>query len=150
LKERIIFVTGPIRGRHVDAGRRPVAVLEADIRRRKSRCTSTRPGGVVTSGLAMYDTISSSRRVSTLCTGRRLPPAPLLLAAGAKTCGFSLPNSRIMVASALRRFPGPGPPTSCLHAQEIQNIKRRLNEIYVKHTGQSYQMIEDTLSAIAS
>jgi len=82
--------------------------------------------------------------VSTLCTGQAASAGSLLLCAGAKDMRFTLPNSRIMVHQPSGGFQGQATDI-LLHAQEIQNIKRRLNEIYVKHTGQSYQMIEDSL-----
>jgi ATP-dependent Clp protease protease subunit len=93
----------------------------------------------------MYDTMQFIRPpVSTLCTGQAASAGSLLLCAGAKDMRFSLPNSRIMVHQPSGGFQGQATDI-LLHAQEIQNIKRRLNEIYVKHTGQSYQMIEDSL-----
>ncbi len=129
LKERIIFVTGPI-----EDGMSTLVSMYINS-----------PGGVVTSGLAMYDTMQFIRPpVSTLCTGQAASAGSLLLAAGAKDMRFSLPNSRIMVHQPSGGFQGQATDI-LLHAQEIQNIKRRLNEIYVKHTGQTYQMIEDSL-----
>jgi ATP-dependent Clp protease protease subunit len=93
----------------------------------------------------MYDTMQFIRPpVSTLCTGQAASAGSLLLCAGAKDMRFSLPNSRIMVHQPSGGFQGQATDI-LLHAQEIQNIKKRLNEIYVKHTGQTYQMIEDSL-----
>jgi len=103
------------------------------------------PGGVVTSGLAIYDTIQFIRPpVSTLCTGQAASMGSLLLAAGHKDMRFSLPNSRIMVHQPSGGFQGQATDIM-LHAQEILNLKKRLNEIYVKHTGQTYKAIEDAL-----
>jgi ATP-dependent Clp protease protease subunit len=119
--------------------------LEADNPKKEISMYINSPGGVVTSGLAMYDTMQFIRPpVSTLCTGQAASAGSLLLCAGAKDLRFSLPNSRIMVHQPSGGFQGQATDI-LLHAQEIQNIKRRLNEIYVKHTGQSYQMIEDSL-----
>ncbi|MBQ8106047.1 MAG: ATP-dependent Clp protease proteolytic subunit, partial [Afipia sp.] len=103
------------------------------------------PGGVVTSGLAIYDTMQFIRPpVSTLCTGQAASMGSLLLAAGEKDMRFSLPNSRIMVHQPSGGFQGQATDIM-LHAQEILNLKKRLNEIYVKHTGQPYKAIEDAL-----
>ena len=103
------------------------------------------PGGVVTSGLAIYDTMQFIRPpVSTLCTGQAASMGSLLLAAGHKDMRFSLPNSRIMVHQPSGGFQGQATDIM-LHAQEILNLKKRLNEIYVKHTGQTYKAIEDAL-----
>jgi ATP-dependent Clp protease protease subunit len=103
------------------------------------------PGGVVTSGLAIYDTMQFIRPpVSTLCTGQAASMGSLLLAAGEKDMRFSLPNSRIMVHQPSGGFQGQATDIM-LHAQEILNLKKRLNEIYVKHTGQDYKTIEDAL-----
>ena len=103
------------------------------------------PGGVVTSGLAIYDTMQFIRPpVSTLCTGQAASMGSLLLAAGHKDMRFSLPNSRIMVHQPSGGFQGQATDIM-LHAQEILNLKKRLNEIYVKHTGQTFKAIEDAL-----
>src|SRR6266481_3903094 len=145
LKERIIFVTGPIEDGMSTLVVAQLLFLEADNPKKEISMYINSPGGVVTSGLAMYDTMQFIRPpVSTLCTGQAASAGSLLLAAGAKGMRFSLPNSRIMVHQPSGGFQGQATDI-LLHAQEIQNIKRRLNEIYVKHTGQTYQMIEDTL-----
>ena len=103
------------------------------------------PGGVVTSGLAIYDTMQYIRPpVSTLCIGQAASMGSLLLAAGAKDMRFALPNARIMVHQPSGGFQGQATDIM-LHAQEILNLKRRLNEIYVKHTGQPLKTIEDAL-----
>ena len=145
LKERIIFVTGPIEDGMSTLVVAQLLFLEADNPKKEISMYINSPGGVVTSGLAMYDTMQFIRPpVSTLCTGQAASAGSLLLCAGAKDMRFSLPNSRIMVHQPSGGFQGQATDI-LLHAQEIQNIKRRLNEIYVTHTGQSYQMIEDTL-----
>jgi|SRR6516165_8051891 len=102
-------------------------------------------GGVVTSGLAIYDTMQFVRpAVSTLCVGQAASMASLLLAAGQKDMRFALPNSRIMLHQPSGGFQGQATDIM-LHAQEILNLKKRLNEIYVKHTGQPLKKIEDAL-----
>ena len=103
------------------------------------------PGGVVTSGMAVYDTMQFVRPpVSTLCVGQAASMGSLLLAAGQKDMRFALPNSRIMLHQPSGGFQGQATDIM-LHAQEILNLKKRLNEIYVKHTGQSLKKIEDAL-----
>ena len=145
LKERIIFVTGPIEDGMATLVVAQLLFLEAENPKKEISMYINSPGGVVTSGLAMYDTMQFIRPpVSTLCTGQAASAGSLLLCAGAKDMRFTLPNSRIMVHQPSGGFQGQATDI-LLHAQEIQNIKRRLNEIYVKHTGQSYQMIEDSL-----
>ena len=145
LKERIIFVTGPIEDGMSTLVVAQLLFLEAENPKKEISMYINSPGGVVTSGLAMYDTMQFIRPpVSTLCTGQAASAGSLLLCAGAKDMRFTLPNSRIMVHQPSGGFQGQATDI-LLHAQEIQNIKRRLNEIYVKHTGQSYQMIEDLL-----
>src|SRR6266700_3601636 len=145
LKERIIFITGPIEYGMATLVVAQLLFLEAENPKKEISMYINSPGGVVTSGLAMYDTMQFIRPpVSTLCTGQAASAASLLLCAGQKDMRFSLPNARIMVHQPSGGFQGQATDI-LLHAQEIQNIKRRLNEIYVKHTGQSYQMIEDSL-----
>ena len=103
------------------------------------------PGGVVTSGLAIYDTMQFVRpAISTLCIGQAASMGSLLLAAGHKDMRFALPNARIMLHQPSGGFQGQATDIM-LHAQEILNLKRRLNEIYVKHTGQQLKKIEDAL-----
>ena len=103
------------------------------------------PGGVVTSGLAIYDTMQFIKpAVSTLCIGQAASMGSLLLTAGEKGMRFALPNARIMVHQPSGGFQGQVTDIM-LHAQEILNLKKRLNEIYVKHTGQPLKAIEDAL-----
>jgi ATP-dependent Clp protease protease subunit len=119
--------------------------LEADNPKKEISMYINSPGGVVTSGLAIYDTMQFIRpAVSTLCTGQAASMGSLLLAAGEKDMRFSLPNSRIMVHQPSGGFQGQATDIM-LHAQEILNLKKRLNEIYVHHTGQTYKAIEDAL-----
>ncbi|MEP9355862.1 ATP-dependent Clp protease proteolytic subunit [Xanthobacter sp. KR7-65] len=145
LKERIVFLTGP-----VEDGMSTVAVaqllfLEADNPKKEISMYINSPGGVVTSGLAIYDTMQFIKpAVSTLCIGQAASMGSLLLTAGEKDMRFALPNARIMVHQPSGGFSGQVTDIM-LHAQEILNLKKRLNEIYVKHTGQPLQAIEDAL-----
>ena len=145
LKERIIFVTGPVEDGMSTLVVAQLLFLEADNPKKEISMYINSPGGVVTSGLAIYDTMQFIRPpVSTLCTGQAASMGSLLLSAGAKDMRFSLPNSRIMVHQPSGGFQGQATDIM-LHAQEILNLKKRLNEIYVKHTGQTYKAIEDAL-----
>jgi ATP-dependent Clp protease protease subunit len=145
LKERIIFITGGI-----DDGVSTLVVaqllfLEAENPKKEISMYINSPGGIVTSGLAIYDTMQFIRPpVSTLCTGQAASMGSMLLAAGAKDLRFALPNARIMVHQPSGGFQGQATDIM-LHAQEILNLKKRLNEIYVKHTGQPLKKIEDAL-----
>jgi ATP-dependent Clp protease protease subunit len=119
--------------------------LEAENPKKEVSMYINSPGGIVTSGLAVYDTMQFIRPpVSTLCTGQAASMGSLLLAAGAKDLRFALPNARIMVHQPSGGFQGQATDIM-LHAQEILNLKRRLNEIYVRHTGQPLKKIEDAL-----
>src|SRR6202011_4448791 len=145
LKERIIFVTGPIEDGMSTLTVAQLLFLEAENPKKEISMYINSPGGVVTSGLAIYDTMQFIRPpVSTLCTGQAASMGSLLLAAGHKDMRFSLPNSRIMVHQPSGGFQGQATDIM-LHAQEILNLKKRLNEIYVKHTGQPLKKIEDAL-----
>src|SRR5437879_5348427 len=105
----------------------------------------TSPSGVRTAGLEIYDTMQSTGPpVSTLCTGQAASMGSLLLAAGHKELRFALPNARIMLHQPSGGFQGQATDIM-LHAQEILNLKKRLNEIYVKHTGQTLKVVEDAL-----
>jgi ATP-dependent Clp protease protease subunit len=128
LKERIIFLTGPVEDGMSTLVVAQLLFLEADNPKKEISMYINSPGGVVTSGLAIYDTMQFIRpAVSTLCTGQAASMGSLLLAAGEKDMRFSLPNSRIMVHQPSGGFQG------------------QVNEIYVKHTGQTYKAIEDAL-----
>jgi ATP-dependent Clp protease protease subunit len=145
LKERIIFITGPIEDGMASLIVAQLLFLEADNPKKEVSLYINSPGGIVTSGLAVYDTMQFIRPpVSTLCTGQAASMGSLLLAAGAKDLRFALPNARIMVHQPSGGFQGQATDIM-LHAQEILNLKRRLNEIYVKHTGQPLKKIEDAL-----
>src|SRR6201989_619821 len=145
LKERIIFVTGPVEDGMSTLVVAQLLFLEADNPKKEISMYINSPGGVVTSGMAIYDTMQFVRpAVSTLCTGQAASMGSLLLAAGAKDLRFALPHARIMVHQPSGGFQGQA--THIIrHAQEILNLKRRLNEIYVRHTGQPLKKIEDAL-----
>ncbi|MGO9360631.1 MAG: ATP-dependent Clp protease proteolytic subunit [Xanthobacteraceae bacterium] len=145
LKERIIFLTGPVEDGMATLTVAQLLFLEAENPKKEISMYINSPGGVVTSGLAIYDTMQFIRPpVSTLCTGQAASMGSLLLAAGEKDMRFALPNARIMVHQPSGGFQGQATDIM-LHAQEILNLKKRLNQIYVKHTGQAYQAIEDAL-----
>jgi ATP-dependent Clp protease protease subunit len=145
LKERIIFITGAIEDNVATLIVAQLLFLEAENPKKELSMYINSPGGVVTSGMAIYDTMQFVRPpISTLCVGQAASMGSLLLAAGAKDMRFALPNARIMVHQPSGGFQGQATDIM-LHAQEILNLKKRLNEIYVKHTGQSLKKIEDAL-----
>jgi ATP-dependent Clp protease protease subunit len=145
LKERIIFITGPVEDNMSTLIVAQLLFLEAENPKKEISMYINSPGGVVTSGLAIYDTMQFIKpAVSTLCIGQAASMGSLLLAAGAKDMRFALPNARIMLHQPSGGFQGQATDIM-LHAQEILNLKRRLNEIYVHHTGQTLKKIEDTL-----
>src|SRR5437868_12719431 len=145
LKERIIFISGMVEDALPILVVAQLLFLEADNPKKEIAMYINSPGGVVTSGLAVYDTMSFIRpAVSTLCIGQAASMGSLLLAAGAKDLRFALPNARIMVHQPSGGFQGQATDIM-LHAQEILNLKRRLNDIYVRHTGQALKKIEDAL-----
>ena len=145
LKERIVFITGAVEDNVSTLVVAQLLFLEADNPKKEINMYINSPGGVVTSGLAIYDTMQFVRpQVSTLCVGQAASMGSLLLAAGAKDLRFALPNARIMVHQPSGGFQGQATDIM-LHAQEILNLKKRLNEIYVKHTGQSLKKVEDAL-----
>jgi ATP-dependent Clp protease protease subunit len=145
LKERIIFITGGIEDAMATLVVAQLLFLEAENPKKEISMYINSPGGHVTAGLAIYDTMQFIRPpVSTLCCGQAASMGSLLLAAGAKDMRFALPNSRIMVHQPSGGFQGQVTDIM-LHAQEIMNLKKRLNEIYVKHTGQPLKKIEDAL-----
>src|ERR1700693_1726423 len=145
LKERIIFLTGPVEDGMSTLVVAQLLFLEADNPKKEISMYINSPGGVVTSGLAIYDTMQFIRpAVSTLCTGQAASMGSLLLAAGRKDWRFALPNARVMVHQPSGGFQGQASDIM-IHAQEILNIRKRLNEIYVKHTGQPIKKIEEAL-----
>jgi ATP-dependent Clp protease protease subunit len=145
LKERIIFITGGIEDGMSTLVVAQLLFLEAENPKKEISMYINSPGGVVTSGLAIYDTMQFIRSpVSTLCVGQAASMGSLLLAAGHKDMRFALPNCRIMLHQPSGGFQGQATDIM-LHAQEILNIKKRLNDIYVKHTGQPLKKIEDAL-----
>jgi ATP-dependent Clp protease protease subunit len=145
LKERIIFISGVVEDGMSTLVVAQLLFLEADNPKKEIAMYINSPGGAVTSGLAIYDTMQFVRpAVSTLCIGQAASMGSLLLAAGRKDMRFALPNSRIMLHQPSGGFQGQATDIM-LHAQEILNLKKRLNEIYVKHTGQSLKKIEDAL-----
>jgi ATP-dependent Clp protease, protease subunit len=145
LKERIIFITGPIEDVMSTLVVAQLLFLEADNPKKEISIYINSPGGMVTSGLAIYDTMQFIRSpVTTLCVGQAASMGSLLLAAGHKDKRFALPNARIMMHQPSGGFQGQVTDIM-LHAQEILNLKRRLNEIYVRHTGQSLDKIEHAL-----
>jgi len=145
LKERIIFITGPIEDHMSTLVCAQLLFLEAENPKKEIAMYINSPGGVVTSGMAVYDTMQFIKpAVSTLCTGQAASMGSLLLCAGERNMRFALPNSRIMVHQPSGGFQGQASDIE-RHAEDIIKMKRRLNEVYVKHAGQSYEAIETTL-----
>ncbi len=145
LKERIIFITGPVEDGMATLVCAQLLFLEAENPKKEISLYINSPGGVVTSGMAIYDTMQFIRSaVSTLCIGQAASMGSLLLTAGAKDMRFALPNARIMVHQPSGGFSGQASDIE-RHAQDIIKLKRRLNEVYVKHTGKDYETIEKTL-----
>jgi ATP-dependent Clp protease protease subunit len=145
LKERIIFIPGPIDDTMSTLIVAQLLFLEAENPKKEIAMYINSPGGVVTSGLAIYDTMQFIRSpISTLCVGQAASMGSLLLAAGHKDMRFALPNARIMLHQPSGGFQGQATDIM-LHAQEILNIKKRLNDIYVHHTGQPLKKIEEAL-----
>ena len=145
LKERIIFITGPIEDGMATLVCAQLLFLESENPKKEINMYINSPGGVVTSGMAIYDTMQFIRpAVSTLCFGQAASMGSLLLTAGEKDMRFVLPNARIMLHQPSGGFQGQASDIE-RHAQDIIKMKRRLNEIYVKHTGRDYELIERTL-----
>ncbi|ATP13121.1 ATP-dependent Clp protease proteolytic subunit [Bartonella henselae] len=145
LKERIIFINGPVEDGMAMLVCAQLLFLEAENPKKEISLYINSPGGVVTSGMAIYDTMQFIRPpVSTLCMGQAASMGSLLLTAGAKGHRFTLPNARIMVHQPSGGFQGQASDIE-RHAQDIIKMKQRLNEIYVQHTGQNYDVIERTL-----
>lgn len=145
LKERIIFITGPVEDQMATLVCAQLLFLEAENPKKEIALYINSPGGVVTAGMAIYDTMQFIKpAVSTLCTGQAASMGSLLLCAGHKDMRFATPNARIMVHQPSGGFQGQASDIE-RHAQDILKMKRRLNEVYVKHTGQDYDTIEKSL-----
>lgn len=145
LKERIIFVSGPVHDGMATLIVAQLLFLEAENPSKEIAMYINSPGGVVTSGLSIYDTMQYIRpKVSTLCIGQAASMGSLLLAAGDPGMRYSLPNSRVMVHQPSGGFQGQASDIA-LQAKEILELKERLNKIYVKHCGQSLKKVEAAL-----
>jgi ATP-dependent Clp protease protease subunit len=145
LKERIVFLSGPVHDAMATLMVAQLLFLEAENPSKEISMYINSPGGVVTSGLSIYDTMQYIRpRVSTLVIGQAASMGSLLLAAGEKGMRFSLPNARIMVHQPSGGYQGQATDI-WIHAQETLKLKRRLNEIYVRHTGQDLDTVEAAL-----
>ncbi len=145
LKERIVFMTGPVEDGLASLVCAQLLWLESENPKREIAMYINSPGGVVSSGLAIYDTMQYIRSpVSTVCIGQAASMGSLLLSAGEKGLRVCLPNARVMVHQPSGGFRGQASDIE-RHAEDIIATKRRLNEIYVKHTGQQYGVIERTL-----
>jgi ATP-dependent Clp protease, protease subunit len=145
LRERIIFLTGPVEDYSASLIVAQLLFLEAENPKKEISLYINSPGGVVTSGLSIYDTMQFIRcPVSTLCIGQAASMGSLLLCAGEPGMRFALPNARIMVHQPSGGFQGQATDI-LIHAEEIKSLKRRLNEIYVSHTGKELKAIENAL-----
>ena len=145
LKERIIFLTGQINDGVASLVTAQLLFLEAEDSKKEIYLYINSPGGLVTSGLGIYDTMQYIKPdVSTLCIGQAASMGSFLLAAGTKGKRFSLPNSRIMVHQPSAGFQGQATDIE-IHANEVLSLKKRLNEIYSKHTGKSVDEIKSAL-----
>ncbi len=145
LQERIIFVIGPVEDAMATSVCMQLLFLEAQNPKKEIAMYINSPGGVVTSGMAIYDTMQFIRcPIATLCIGQAASMGSLLLTAGRKGMRYALPNARIMVHQPSGGFSGQASDIE-RHAEDIVKMKRRLNEVYVKHTGQAYEKIERTL-----
>ncbi|WP_339747122.1 ATP-dependent Clp protease proteolytic subunit [uncultured Maricaulis sp.] len=145
LKERIIFITGPIEDHMASLIVAQLLFLESEHPKKEISIYINSPGGVVSAGLAIYDTMQYIRSpVSTMCMGMAASMGSLLLTAGHPEMRYATPNARIMVHQPSGGFRGQASDIE-RHAADIQKIKRRLNEIYVKHTGRTYEEIEQAL-----
>lgn len=145
LKERIVFLTGPVDDGLATLVTAQFLFLESENPTKDISFYINSPGGIVTSGLAIYDTMQYIRpAVSTLCIGQAASMGSLLLAAGAKDMRFALPHARIMVHQPSGGFQGPAADIE-IHAREIIALRGRLNDLYARHTGQELAAIEDAM-----
>ena len=145
LKERIVFVVGPINDHVASLVTAQLLFLESEDPKKDIFLYINSPGGLVTSGLGIYDTMQYIKPdVSTLCIGQAASMGSFLLAAGTKGKRFSLPNSRIMVHQPSAGYQGQAADIE-IHANEVLSLKKRLNEIYSKHTGKSVDQIKSAL-----
>ena len=145
LKERIVFLVGPVNDSAASLITAQLLFLESENPKKEIYLYINSPGGLVTSGLGIYDTMQYIKpEVSTLCIGQAASMASFLLAAGGKGKRFSLPNSRVMVHQPSAGFTGQATDIE-IHAKEVLSLKKRLNEIYSKHTGKSVEEIKAAL-----
>ena len=145
LKERIVFVVGPINDAVASLVTAQLLFLESEDPKKEISLYINSPGGLVTAGLGIYDTMQYIKpEISTLCIGQAASMGSFLLAAGAKGKRFSLPNSRIMVHQPSAGFQGQATDIE-IHANEVLSLKKRLNEIYSKHTGKTVDEIKSAL-----
>ena len=145
LKERVIFLTGPINDQVSNLVVAQLLFLEAEDPKKEIFLYINSPGGLVTAGLGIYDTMQYVKPdISTLCIGQAASMGSFLLSAGKKGKRFSLPNSRIMVHQPSAGFQGQATDIE-IHANEVLSLKKRLNEIYSKHTGKSVDEIKSAL-----
>ena len=145
LKERIVFVTGPINDDVASLVTAQLLFLEAENPKKDISMYINSPGGIVTSGMSIYDTMQYIRpEVATLCLGQAASMGSLLLTAGAKGKRFALPNARIMVHQPSGGFQGQAADIE-IHAREILELRARLNELYAKHTGKPIEDVEKVM-----
>ncbi|CAM3876657.1 ATP-dependent Clp protease proteolytic subunit [Litorimonas haliclonae] len=145
LRDRIIFLSGPVEDNMAGSITAQLLFLESENPKKEISMYINSPGGVVTAGMAIYDTMQYIKSpVSTVCMGQACSMGSLLLAAGEPDMRIALPNARVMVHQPSGGFRGQASDIE-RHAQDILAMKKRLNEIYVKHTGKKYALIEKTL-----
>jgi ATP-dependent Clp protease, protease subunit len=145
LKERLIFITGPIEDYGASLLTAQLLFLEAENPKKEIHMYINSPGGLVTAGMAIYDTMQYVRpQIHTYCIGQAASMGSLLLCSGKKGERYALPNARVMVHQPSASFYGQAADIA-RHAQEIVKLKKRLNEIYAKHTGQTVEAIEKML-----
>ena len=145
LKERIVFLTGPVEDNVASLVCAQLLFLESENPKKDIAFYINSPGGIVTSGLAIYDTMQYIKpAISTVCIGQAASMGSLLLAAGEKAARFALPNSRIMIHQPSGGAQGQATDIE-IQAREILDLRKRLNNIYVAHTGQDFQVIEEAV-----